>query len=109
MKWKVTDRLRWLTSPRLTFDTFRNDECLPLKGHTSASCHASPPWPTHPPGVTFFDIPAIHASFEFSHSQGQPQPFAPGFFVLESWSVVTAIPAEPKVDRRHGALCHEET
>jgi hypothetical protein len=34
---------------------------------------------------------------------GQPQPFAPGFFVFESWSVVAAISAVPKVDRRNGA------
>jgi hypothetical protein len=84
VKWKVTDRLRWLTSPRLTFDTFRNDKCLPSKGirlrRTMRRRHGLP----NPPGVTFFDIPTIHASFEFSHSQGQPQPFAPGFFVLQS-------------------------
>jgi hypothetical protein len=36
---------------------------------------------------------------------GQPQPFAPGFYVLESWSVVRAIPAMPRVDRANGAVC----
>jgi hypothetical protein len=40
---------------------------------------------------------------------GQPLPFAPGFFDIESRSEVRAIPDVPSVDRRNGAWCQKPT
>jgi len=45
----------------------------------------------------------MNALSVFSHSLGQPLPFALGFFDLNSWSVVPYIPALPRLDSQSGS------
>jgi hypothetical protein len=50
-------------------------------------------------------VAAMNANAVRMIVSGQAPSFGPGFFALESWSVVPPVPAMPSVDCRSGASC----